>query len=204
MKKQKKNKKHKIQFQAGRYITRLFTKKLPSNLLFHNFHHTANVVRGVRDIVKNLGLDKEQKEILLLAAWFHDSGHTICYAGHEIESQKIAKAFLEEKNYPEEKLEKVLSCIAATQMPQRPTTLLQQVICDADLYHLSLMEYVHLQYQLREEWQRILQKEFTAEEWKANNLTFLEQHHYFTSYGKDVLQERKLLNLEKCRELVEE
>ena len=90
-------KKHKIQFLAGKYIAQLFTKELSPNLLFHNFHHTANVVRGVRELSKHLGLVKEEKEILLLAAWFHDSGHTICYADHEIESQKIAKAFLEEK-----------------------------------------------------------------------------------------------------------
>lgn len=66
------------------------------------------------------------------------------------------------------------------------------------------MEYVPLQYLLREEWRRILNKEFTPHEWKINNLAFLEQHHYFTAYGKQVLQERKLLNLEKCRQLVEE
>jgi len=195
--------KHSIQFLAGKYIAKLFAKELPSDLLFHNFHHTVNVVRGVRDISKNLQLNKEQKEILLLAAWFHDSGHTVCYNGHELESKQIATTFLESQNYPAEKLQLVLECIDATKMPQNPTTLLQQVICDADLYHLSLLEYVHLQFILREEWKRILHKEFTNEDWQKQNLDFLENHRYFTEYGQKILQQRKLLNIEKCQNLVE-
>ena len=45
------------------------------------------------------------------------------------------------ENYPTEKMESVLACIGATIMPQQPTNLLEEIICDADLYHLSLDEY---------------------------------------------------------------
>lgn len=192
-------KKNKISFLAGRHIANLLIRELPSDLLFHNFQHTVNVVRGVRTICKNLGLSKEQKEILLLAAWFHDSGLTKTYKGHEVESQNLAKSFLEKHNYPEEKLSQVLACIGATQMPQAPTTLLEKVICDADLFHLSSMEYYHLQVLLLEEWRRVLNKDCTIAEWASENLTFLEEHHYWTTYGQDVLQAGKELNIEKCK-----
>ena len=82
---------HSITFLAGLHIARLFADKLSSDLLFHNFHHTTNVIRGVKDICKQLAIHPEQKEILLLAAWFHDSGHVVKYIGHEEESQKLAK-----------------------------------------------------------------------------------------------------------------
>lgn len=118
---------------AGRYIARLLTKQLPDGLSFHNLHHTINVVRGVRDISKHLKLNKEQKEILELAAWFHDSGHVVSYQGHELESLKLAKAFLRKENYPAEKKEQVLACIEATKMPQQPRNLLQKALCDADM-----------------------------------------------------------------------
>jgi len=191
--------KHSITFLAGRHIAHLLIEDLSNDLVFHNFHHTVNVVRGVRDISKHLGLSKEQKEILLLAAWFHDSGLTKCYKGHEMESQELAKTFLQAADYPEEKLVQVLACIAATQMPQAPTTLLEQVICDADLYHLSLMEYCHLQALLRAEWQSVFGENYTHAEWATENLQFLANHQYWTSYGKTTLQAAKELNIEKCK-----
>lgn len=195
---------HSIIFLAGRYISRLFAEKLPGDLVFHNFHHTTNVVRGVRDIGRHLHLDKEQKEILILAAWFHDSGHIIKYIGHEEESQKLAKAWLEKEKYPVDKTEQVLACIAATHLPQQPHDLLQQILCDADLYHLSLGEYCHLQFQLREEIKRIFNKKYTDLEWMKENLKFIHQHEYFTSYAKTVLEERKQKNYAKCLQLVKE
>ena len=46
-----------------------------------------------------------------------------------------------------------MGCIAATKMPQKPEGVLQQIICDADLFHLSLPEYIYLQKLLLEECQ---------------------------------------------------
>ena len=199
-----KYKNHSIVFVAGRYIARLMAKQLSPDLLFHNFHHTLNVVRGVRTIGRNLQLPSDQLEILLLAAWFHDSGHIKTYKGHEIESQHLAKVFLERHHYPAEKTAEVLACIGATQMPQQPQNLLQQVICDADLFHLSLSEYPHLQHQLREEWSRVFNKTYSDDQWTEENLSFLEHHQYFTTFGQEVLQKRKLKNIEKCIHLKEE
>ena len=193
---------HSITFLAGRYIARLFASQLPGDLVFHNFHHTVNVVTGVKNIGRNLRLDFVQEEILLLAAWFHDSGHVVKYEGHEIESQRLASEWLTRENFPTEKIAQVLSCIEATHMPQRPANLLQQVICDADLFHLSLDEYCHLQFQLREEWERIFKKEYTDLGWMEENLSFITSHNYFTDYGKTVLEKRKQKNLQKCRQLV--
>lgn len=199
-----KYKNHSIVFVAGRYIARLLAKQLSPDLLFHNFHHTLNVVRGVRIISRNLQLTSDQLEILLIAAWFHDSGHIKTYKGHEMESQQLAKVFLERHQYPSEKTAEVLACIGATQMPQQPQNLLQQVICDADLFHLSLPEYPHLQHQLREEWGRVLNKTYTEEEWLEENLSFLEHHQYFTTFGQKVLAKKKWKNIEKCKHLAEE
>ncbi|MEZ4932272.1 MAG: HD domain-containing protein [Saprospiraceae bacterium] len=193
---------HNIPFLAGRYIARLFAAKLSGNLVFHNFHHTVNVVRGVKDIGRNLQLDAAQKEILLLAAWFHDSGHVVKYMGHEEESQQLAKEWLLKMEFPMDRTEQVMACIAATHMPQRPKDLLQQVICDADLYHLSMGEYCHLQFQLREEWKRVLHKEYTDITWMEENLSFINEHQYFTEYGQTVLEKRKQKNLRLCEQLL--
>lgn len=184
-----------IVYLAENYISRILTENLPSDLLFHNLHHTFNVVRGAREISNHLRLNDEAQEILFLAAWFHDCGHVTTYEGHEVESQRLAKVFLESHKYPKQKIVQVLSCIAATQMPQRPVGLMEEIICDADLYHLSLDEYPHLQNLLRTEWSLVFDKEYTDEEWRKENFYFLENHTYFTSYGQKVLQKRKEDNI---------
>lgn len=197
-------KNHSITFLAGRYIAELFASKLSDDLVFHNFYHTTNVVRGVKDIGKHLHLGKEEKEILLLAAWFHDSGHIITYEEHEEASQQIALEWLEREHYPAQKIEQVLACIAATHLPQQPHNLLEQVICDADLYHLSLGEYHHIQFMLREEFRRVFGKEYTNLQWMEDNLKFLHNHHYFTTFGQTTLNEKKQVNIAKCEQLFQE
>lgn len=188
---------------AGKYVSNLLTEQLPHDLSFHNLPHTINVVRGVREISNYLQLVKEAQEILILAAWFHDCGHIVTYRGHEAESQKLAKDFLEGEDYPNEKIAEVLSCIGATRMPQQPVGLMQKIICDADLYHLSLPEYPDLQHLLCEEWNRVLNKKYSDEEWAKANYNFLRNHKYWTTYGQEVLQKRKLTNEHWCYQMIE-
>lgn len=188
---------HTLPFIAGQFIVKLFTKELSPDLLFHNFYHTANVVQGVRQISKYLAVSDEETEILLLAAWFHDAGFTRVYKGHEKESINIARDFLTKFGYPEDRQEQVFACIAATEMPQNPTDDLHKIICDADMFHLSLPEYYYLQRLLLEEWRRVLKKGTTEEEWMDENLLFLREHRYFTQYGQEVLQREKEWNITK-------
>lgn len=176
---------------AGRHVGRLLIRKLPADRIFHNLHHTIGVVQGVLEIGRAESLRPEELEIVLLAAWFHDTGHIKTYAGHEEESCAIAKKFLERKAYPNEKTEQVLGCIRATKMPQSPKNRLEEVVCDADMFHLSHPTYQQSQVLLREEWWLTLGHERTDKEWEQENDLFLLEHTYFTQYGKEVLQLRK-------------
>lgn len=193
-----------ITFQAGRYIAELFNDKLSPDMVFHNFHHTSNVVRGVCDIGQHLGIAEENLEVLILAAWFHDSGHTIQYQNHEQMSIAIAKAWLKKKRYPATKIDAITSCITATMLPQNPKTRLEEIICDADLYHLGLPEYYHLQSLLREELRRVFKKQYTDLEWMEENVLFLHKHQYFTPYGQNILANRKHSNVQLCESILAE
>ncbi len=180
-----------ILYRAGRYVTQLLIHQLPKDRVFHNLHHTINVMQGALKIGKEEGLDEEQLEIVMLAAWFHDTGHVKTYTGHEIVSMEIAHDWLEQENYPEDRIKAVLRCIEVTTMPQRPETKIEAVMCDADLYHLSFNTYDHYQEMLREEWRRELGIEVSDEDWNQQNAAFLSGHKYFTEYGKGVLECRK-------------
>lgn len=187
-------KKHRdrIVYRAGSHVVRLLRKQLPTDRVFHNVHHTINVVQGVVDIGRAEGVDPENMEILMLAAWFHDTGHVRTYAGHEEISVELARDWLRKQSYPEAKIEEVVRCINATTMPQQPTDLLERVICDADLYHLSFPTYDHYQALLREEWKLLLGIEMTDAEWDASNDGFLSRHRYWTDYGRERLEGKKV------------
>ena len=186
------------------YCTDLLTTSKCKDLPFHNLHHTKEVVQNVNYLCAAMDINQEDTDLLIVAAWFHDSGHIIKYIGHEEESQKIAKEWLIKEQYPIEKINQVLACIAVTQLPQQPKNLLEQIICDSDLYHLSLGEYCHLQFQLREEFKRVFKKEYTDIKWMEENVGFVHKHQYFTDYGQSVLEKRKQRNESKCEQLLEE
>ncbi len=180
-----------ILYRAGHYVTRLLIQDLPQDRVFHNLHHTINVMQGAHKIGKAEGLNEAQLEIVMLAAWFHDTGHVRTYTGHEQVSMEIARHWLEGEHYPAERIEAVLRCIEVTTMPQQPADTLESVMCDADLYHLSFNTYDHYQEMLREEWRRELGIEVSDEDWNRQNAAFLNAHHYFTAYGREHLECRK-------------
>jgi predicted metal-dependent HD superfamily phosphohydrolase len=181
--------------QASKYIIELFKSKLPEELTFHNLGHTKDVVKAVRLIGDRSGISKEEDQLLRVAAWFHDSGYVTGYANHEAESIAIAETFLELQLCSNEQIDQIKDLIAATRVPQHPKNLLSCIICDADLFHLSKRNYKKYENRLRKEWELCLGEIYYDKEWKQLNLDFLNTHHYFTAYGKTVLQQQKLINI---------
>lgn len=190
-----------IVFMAGQYVTHLLVESLPVDMCFHNLHHTINVVKGARKISKGAGLSQKEKEVLLLAAWFHDTGFIEVYQGHEEASTRIAEDYLQRKGYPQKRINLVKQCILATKMPQDPKDLLSRIICDADLYHLALPEYMNLQRLLFEEWKKVLGKKTTYIEWVADNHEFISSHKYWSSYGRKHLEPKKAKNVERSKSI---
>ena len=186
-----------IVLKAAVHVAQLIISEQPKNRVFHNLHHTLTVLEGARKIGKAENLNEDELEMVLLAAVFHDLGHIECYKGHEESSMRLAKEWLTEQNYSQDRISIILGCIGATKIPQNPKTLLEKVICDADLIHLSFKSYPIYREMLRSEWEKALDWVFSDEEWINNNNKFLQDHSYFTDYGKKTLERKKvkILNL---------
>ena len=107
------------------YVAELFVKDTTEKLFFHKIKHTIEVVEASKLIGEKSGFSEDEMEILLISAWFHDVGYLTKYSGHEEVSVKIAKEFLTSKNYDSENIEKVLNCISATEVPQKPEINIQ-------------------------------------------------------------------------------
>lgn len=164
---------------------------LPGDLLFHNLEHTKQVVAAVWEIGSMSGLSTREIKIILAAAWFHDLGHKVKYMDHEEESVKLAHHFFTAQEVNPCLVQCIEACIHATKMPQQPKGLFQEVLCDADLYHLSTPACLENGKKLRKELHLKLGKVVDDECWDRTNLLFLKNHQYFTAYGKKILQPRK-------------
>lgn len=187
---------------AGTFVEGLLDKKLSHSRFFHNLAHTHQVVAAAKEICAHESVTPEEMELVILAAWFHDTGHISCYKGHEVASQRIAKDFLQKHSYNQDKITTVMDIIGATTMPQQPKNHLQEIICDADLYHLSIPTYCELQDLLRKEWRVLLGQEYKEEDWQILNIAFLLNHQYFTSYGRKMLSTKKDKNVAICKKLL--
>jgi predicted metal-dependent HD superfamily phosphohydrolase len=175
--------------EARAVVTDLLLNKLSKNIKFHTLQHTQEVVAACETIANQQQIADDERFALLLAAWFHDTGYTSGDArGHEEVSVALAAEFMKARSLNETTVQKVIGCINATKMPQNPTTDLEKIICDADLFHLGTDQFDEKNKQLRQELQDFAHKDVSKKEWRKINIRFLESHHYFTPYANEKLQ----------------
>ena len=103
---------------------------------FHNLIHTHEVVANVRHISTQLKLTNREQLILEIAAWFHDTGFSKTYEGHEDVSKELAWEYLTTQDVDKQILQDVLGCIEATKMPQNPQNKLEK-LCAMRIYIIS-------------------------------------------------------------------
>lgn len=181
---------------AAKFSKDLLNTHLSKNMHFHNLSHTQYVVNAVTEIGFKCKISDLEMVIVQTAAWFHDTGYCYAYLGHEDNSIGIAATFLKQVDAAASFTNEILACIEATKMPQAPQTLLQQIMCDADMFHLADDDYPAYAERLRSEWDLVLNQRYTDEQWRKTNLNMLIQHKYFTDFGKTELQEHKLTNID--------
>ncbi|MEX0316202.1 MAG: HD domain-containing protein [Allomuricauda sp.] len=187
---------------AKKHCVQLLTQSRCGELPFHNLMHTMEVYENVLKIgmYEKLGMDK--LEPVLLAALFHDVGNAFTFAGHEGHSANEAFTFLTRHNYPNDKIASVCNSIYATQIPQNPRNIHDNILCDADLFHLGSKQYFAKCELLRREWFNFLQLDYSDQVWSITNIQFLSRHRFHTEYGKKILEPIKQENICLLKKLI--
>lgn len=185
--------------QARSLAEQVFKARAFEKHIFHNYDHTQDVVNAVNIIGQHTNLSADELESAVVAAWLHDVGYESGSKDHEKESAQRAKELLESLGAPHRKIVEVTEAILATHMPQQPKTVVSQVLCDADLFHLSTDECQEKSNMLREEWRILGTQEMTNDEWIQSTVHFMEKHSYHTPYGQTVLEQRKQKNIKKLK-----
>ncbi len=185
--------------QTRKYVVDLMTNKLPEQYVYHNLQHTLDVVSAAEEIANHSNLGKEQFEVILAAAYLHDIGYVKNNEQHEEHSVTLSREFLSQLGADKNYIEEVIGCIEATKMPQNPKNLLQKVLCDADMYHLSSSHYFEKSELLRTEFSTVEKDIITESVWLDMSTVFIDNHHYFTEYGKQTLTPKKAQILKKIK-----
>lgn len=170
---------------------------LPDYLTYHNLNHTLEVVSAIKTISDNNTFSKKEQEILLISAWFHDTGFIKTYKGHEKESTRLAIDFLKQHGYDKEDIKLVKRCITATKISYKPQDMMEMAIRDADVCHLAGHDYFNKLSLLKQEWEYVFKKKITDQMWFSQNLNFLTNHQFQTPYCKNNLSQKKQENMFK-------
>jgi predicted metal-dependent HD superfamily phosphohydrolase len=165
--------------QAGDFILDKIKKELPEHFHYHNADHAIDVFTAAKQIAAGERVSGCELQLLLTAAYYHDSGFLFGQANHEEGSCKNARQYLPQFDYTNEEIEQVCDIIMATKMPQSPHNHLGQIICDADLDYLGRNDFFILSKRLFSE--LVITDHLESElEWDRQQVKFLQSHHYFT------------------------
>ena len=186
--------------QSENFVSKLLKDKLSNSYTYHNFNHTFDVVAAVSTLADSENISSSDKEILLIAAWFHDTGYIKGCSNHEDCSIVIASDFLLENGKSTDYIEKVAGLIKATKKEYIPQTLSEKIIKDADYYHILNDDYIFNCEGLRNEWENIEGKSFTDKDWAVENLNFLTNiHRFYTDYALENWQPLKEKNIKRLQ-----
>jgi predicted metal-dependent HD superfamily phosphohydrolase len=186
--------------KVKKFVGKIFRQKSFAKRYYHNFTHTSEVVKVTKEISSFIGVSDEDKEMLLIAAWFHDVGYTEQCNEHENLGIEMAASFLKANGYSEEKIKRIASLINSTKMPRNPQSLLEEIICDADLYHLGTNESEAKEKLFRKELEILKGCKIKDKDWLENNLTFFAQHKFYTTYAKEKFGAQKNDNFIKLQQ----
>ncbi len=167
--------------QMQEFVIDLLKNKLPDYYYYHDFEHTLYVLTKSIEIATAEKCTEYEIRLIKTAALWHDTGFLNKYAGHEEESCLLVKKNLPEFGFDLVEIELICGMIMATKIPQMPTTKLEMIVADADLAYLGTTNPEKVADKLYKELKH-LYPDLTDNGWNTIQISFMQNHHYFTKY----------------------
>lgn len=192
-----------VKFES--WIRKMFENRQKSEICYHNLDHTLQIVEKVNEIGDYYKLGKEEQDDLFFAGWMHDIGYWEGKGeGHEVRGAEMAGEYLIQLGISKERVDRIKSLILATKIPQDPKNLLEEIICDADLYHLSSEQFYEQTLLLKKEKENFGYGKVPLSDWLRGSQVFMLSHRYHTEYARKFLQPGKEKNLKLIEMKIEE
>ncbi len=181
----------KIETIVPRFFERYHTPKL----VYHNLAHTQTVVARAEEIAAHYSLSDLDHFILFASAWWHDAGQLFAEpAVHEEKGVEFVSAFFSlNRGVPPEIVVTIERAILATKMPQVPCSLVEEILCDADTYHLGTDEFQRTNNLVLQE--TVLRTGDSCDDWNVSTLRMMRKHTFHTEYCQRLLEAGKAQNI---------
>lgn len=183
--------------QAGEFILNRIQNELPETFYYHNTDHTRDVHAAAKMIGEAEHISDNDMQLLLTAAYYHDSGYLNSTHEHEQESCKIAREHLPGFEFSPADIDKICGMIMATRIPQSPKNHLEQILADADLDYLGRDDF----FTIGDKFYRELGLT-DRDEWNRMQVKFLTGHQYFTQTALNLRGPKRHANLETVKALL--
>ena len=193
--------------RATEYAVNLLQRELLPAFTFHNVNHTVDeVVYYCNRLAELEEIDEESRRLLLVAAYFHDTGLTTIQgldldtfeAGrsvHEEKAVEIIHEILPAYGFEIGEIQTVARLIMATKWTHVPGDILEQITRDADMSALGAATdyFVHISDALQREL-RSFGMVIADADWYANQQELLETHVFHTMSARNLFDANKLVN----------
>ena len=189
--------------KARQYVFERLQKEIDPRLTYHNIYHTKDVVfPACERLADHEGISQEDKILVLTGALYHDIGFIKQYRKNEPISAEIASETLPGFGYDSQQIEVIRGIILSTVLPQSPTTHLDKIMCDSDLFHFGMDEFLTLSTNL---WHELLAFGYKISElaWFEDTLKFIQAHRYFTKSADLLVGDKKKQNIERVKKVIE-
>ena len=177
-------------------IIEMMERELPSFLTYHSTDHTKYVIQQAEVISNMEGIQERELYLIKVAALFHDIGFIRQYKDHESAGCEIAWNILDSYNFSREEMEQICGMIMATKIPQRPNTISEMIVADADLEYLGTALFEPISHLLYKE-MHYLDPNLSESDFNLIQINFLRKHAYHTSFCKQFREDKKMEHLRR-------
>lgn len=188
------------------YIKELFRDELPTGINYHNANHTLHPIKGVAAVANRIAIaekiSEHDRELLITAAYFHDTGYIREYDKNEPIAARMAGRILKLIGYNPSEIKKVQNMILSTDLEFEPKTQAEMILCDADLDHLGREDFFELDGRLREGQHTRGVDVSDDKKWYKGTLKIITNHQYYSETQKKLRNIKKKENIKKLLKLI--
>lgn len=177
-------------------VLRRYAQQNMPKLPYHNAGHAEEVVKACERLAYFAGISEDERFLLKSAAYLHDIIYEVGKKDNEERSAVVAEEVLGMMQYTPKEIEIVKGLILATKLPTKPETMLQKIICDADVDNLGTENGLENGEKLRQEF-GVKDKS----KWIQGNLQFFKNHRYYTPWARGMRNYGLRLNIRKLEQL---
>ncbi|MBP1678836.1 MAG: metal dependent phosphohydrolase [Bacteroidetes bacterium] len=185
---------------APAFVASLLTSRLPPQFTFRTFERTEGVAKLCAEIAEGSRLKRGELDVLLLSAWFIDTGFTESAESYGDHSVRIAAGFLEQRGVPDDVVARVAACIRAVARHDPPASLLEEILSDARTAFVGKKNFRRAMGLLRLEEEAVRGRQYSEAEWLERAAQIVAERTFHTEYARARFEKRRADRLVWLRE----